>query len=108
MYPTPAARTHIKGDPTYQKIGRSLNNAGTSKHHPVRQPLSVVIGIVRVNCLEGGVGGVHEADEVGNKLGTPKSKEGESNGQHGNKEEVNLTVPELLLSRTEQICMNLF
>ena len=52
----------VEGDPTDDEGGAGLDDRGEAEDYPVRQPLLVVGGVGRVDCLEGHVGGVDEAD----------------------------------------------
>lgn len=86
----------VKRNVLQNKHDCALCNAKCGKDDPVSEPLCIIFGSGRFNCLERHVGGVEETDQVGDEFHA--SEEGDERQQGGDScdEEVGLGVAGLL------------
>ena len=71
----------VEGHPTHQDVGEELQHGEEREHHPVHQPLGVVVLGLALQGLDGRVRRVQEADEVAEQL-RPVA-EHQPQGDHG-------------------------
>ncbi|ETN01906.1 hypothetical protein PPTG_23982 [Phytophthora nicotianae INRA-310] len=80
----------VEGDPVQQEVGKDLDEVEAGVHDPVREPLHVVLLVVRLDGLERAVGRVHEAHEVADESSAEAHEQQQQNQSRAARHQVQL------------------
>jgi len=91
----------IKGNPVDERVRKEFDNLDETKDSPIGQPLLVVLIGRGLDSLEGGIGRIDPADQVGQEVTGQVEEDGDEQGGGGTQNEGDLGDLDLGLNLVE-------
>jgi len=91
----------VKGDPVDERVRKEFDNLDETEDGPIGQPLLVVLRGWGLDSLEGGIGRVDPADQVGQEVTGQVEEDGDEQGGGSAQNEGDLGNLDLVLNLVE-------